>query len=431
MHRLRRELRGDAKSHLPPKRIFVVHGLGGLGKSVFCQIARKVLDPSGQATINLWCREVEGDPQPVSGLLGQFQQAVDAWQLPGWNEFVAESNRHASDPAELLLQLLTWLVTAWERLAPKSVPSHLLLHLDNLESLNQPPGSPQQQAEDENPDTLAPWRDDACRRLWLGFTQIAEKSPGRLLLLASTRYANDDLPPANRFPMPAMPPDAIERMMDWFPGLNCLSRFTRARLLPELSGHPFAVRELATLVEDKRKKLRAPLPPPTDAAGAETEWRELIAPVLAACHGKLKEHLLFEQVWRQVLLPGDRRLLARLTVLRRPADDAAVQALASGLPDSAFPRLQDTGLLTEHREPQTPPRFDVHPHVARQAEPLGGGGLGGRAEGRHPLGGGVLCPPGANQRRCCRLLGRRPLPVGRRSSGRRLRFSGAVRATLP
>lgn len=179
-----------------------------------------------------------------------------------------------------------------------------------------------------------------------------------------------------------MPADAVERMMDWFPSLHGLSRFTRARLLPELSGHPFAVRELATLVQDRRKRRRTPLPAPRTAAEAETEWRELIAPALAACHGRLKAHLLFGQVWEHVLLPTDRRLLVRLTVLRRPADEAAVRALAEGLPGTAFDRLLDTGLLTEHLEPRQPPRFDIHPHVARLAEPLAGAEwAAGRAEG--------------------------------------------------
>jgi len=388
LHRLRRELRGDPGRGIPAKAVFVVHGLGGLGKSVLCQIARRVLDPSGRATLNLWCREVEERPLPVSGLLEQFLEGVDAWKLPGWSEFAARAEKQTADAAELLPSLIKELVTNREKYWPKSAPDRLLLHLDNLESLCRPPGSPKEQAEDDNPDTLAPWRDDACRRLWQGLVQLAEQSAGRLLLLASTRYCNEDIAPADRFPFPPMPRDAVERMMDWFPSLHALSRFSRARLLPELSGHPFAVRELATLVGERRKKRRTPLPPPKNAAEAETEWRELIAPLLGErpdqLSGKLKEHLLFEQVWRQVLLPADHRLLVRLTILCRPADEAAVKALAAGLPDTAFPRLLDTGLLTEHLDPRQPPRFDVHPHVARLAEPLAGANWPvWRAEGTH------------------------------------------------
>lgn len=305
------EFRRRYEDPVDPHYVHVVHGLGGLGKSVFCQIARRLWDRDGRATINLWCYEVERHPLPVSGLLEQLLQQVDAWQLPGWEREVRMAQTQTADSPGLLLRLLAWLVQAWPRPGPRDAPSHVVVHLDNLESLICPPGTPREQAEDDDPAAIAPWRDGQCQRFWKGLTQLASNSGGRLLVLASTRYTNDDIRPADRFPFGPMPRDAMLRMMDWLPSLRRLSRHARDRLVPELAGHPFVAVHLATLVQAELERYEADHGPPalvTNEVAATEEWREFIEPLLVRCHGRLREHLLFDAVWRDVLREPERVL---------------------------------------------------------------------------------------------------------------------------
>jgi hypothetical protein len=57
--------------------------------------------------------------------------------------------------------------------------------------------------------------------LWKGLLSIQRESPGRLALLASSRYRHPDFGAVVAFD--SLPADALWRMLLWFPSLRRLS----------------------------------------------------------------------------------------------------------------------------------------------------------------------------------------------------------------
>lgn len=175
-----------------------------------------------------------------------------------------------------------------------------------------------------------------------------------------------------------MAEDPILRMLEWFPALGRLSPWTRARLVPLLHGHPRAVEFLDGFVHAEMERWEndhGPLSEARDPKEAEEEWQRFVQPVLEATQQKLRDDLLFDALWERVLRPLDRRLLVRISILRRPARRGLVLALAEA-PDQGRDshRLRDTGLLVEDvlRDAQgrTESVFAVHPLVAEFARRL-------------------------------------------------------------
>jgi hypothetical protein len=109
----------------------------------------------------------------------------------------------------------------------------LVVYLDNLESLQSGPASGE-------PDAFAAWREDGCAALWRGLRDLLGRYPGRLAVLASSRYRNRDFVGAVT-PFRRLPNDALWRMLRWFPSLRRLAEESRAGLVDRLAGHPRAV----------------------------------------------------------------------------------------------------------------------------------------------------------------------------------------------
>ena len=112
--------------------------------------------------------------------------------------------------------------------------------------------------------------------------------------------------------------------MGWFDGLRLLSTEARARLVGRLAGHPRAVEYAADLIqkalEDWEDTHGRPwqLPDPPTAADLEREWSELVEPALPRVEAKLWDNLLLAAIWDRVLDDRARRMLFRMTHLRRP-----------------------------------------------------------------------------------------------------------------
>jgi len=359
LHRLRRELREGRQLH-------VVQGLGGLGKSAFCQEALKLYRRQGHLPLSLWCAEVEDETAPAAALAQQFGElAQRLFGAAQWAGIVQQVDRlpGADEPAVRIQSFLSVLLQASE--AP------LVLYLDNLESLMRLP------EERDDAAAEAPWRDDACRALWHGLVELAQNTD-RLALLASCRYRHPDFR-RHLFPFPTLSDDAIFRMMGWFDALRRLSVWSRARLVGQVAGHPRSVEFLEPLLADHGADLRereGEPPPVVDEEGAEAEWERWVAPVLPKLEGKLSENLLFEAVWNRLLGEREQRLLVRLTVLRRPAPWPLAEALADpGLDEearrAALRRLLAASLLVEYRDRQPEGgetvALEVHPTVAALA----------------------------------------------------------------
>ena len=363
LHTLRRRLREG-------KNTLVVQGLGGLGKSVYCWKALALYAERRYLPLPLWCAATEDAPDPAQALLAQFNTIIRPLVGPKWDELAESAARQMPEPAARLATLLNLLVS--QEQAPP-----VALYLDNLESLMRRPDR-----EDYQPDTIGEWRTPGYRAVWTALADLAARHPERLALLASCRYRHPDFPRADLLPFPPMPDDTIFRMLEWFPALGRLSSRTRARLVPLLQGHPRAVEFLDgfVLAEQQRwEQDEGPLPAVLDEEAAGKEWERFVAPVLEATRQKLREDLLFDALWRRVLRPVDRRLLVRLTVLRRPAERDLARALADPAENGRdLQRLRDSGLLEEEIERdaqghERTRRLEVHAVVAGFARTLAAG----------------------------------------------------------
>ena len=360
LHELRRRLR-DGHNRL------VVQGLGGLGKSVYCWKALALYAERRYQPLALWCAAVEDAPDRAEALLQQFIASVGPLAGAQWDDLVEDAARQFPSPAQRLGALLDML------LGQQQAPP-LALYLDNLESLMRRPDR-----DDYQPDTIGEWHSEECRAVWRVLAALAARHPGRLALLASCRYRHPDFPRADLLPFPPMPDDTVFRMIEWFPALGRLSRWTQARLVPRLQGHPRAVEFLDGFVSDeiaRWEKDQGEQTPAATEAEAEQEWQRLVEPVLEATQQKLREDLLFDALWQRVLGVPERRLLVQMTALRRPAEMEMALALAD--PNERgrdLQRLRDTGLIEEEVERdatgrEIARRFEVHAVVAAFAKPL-------------------------------------------------------------
>jgi hypothetical protein len=336
MHALRRDLRQGRHRH-------VVQGAGGLGKSAFCAEALKVYDRLGWQPFAVWCIDVEGAPNPVAGLVSHIEAAGTALCGDNWPGVLAVYEQAAARDEQPrtssghLLFLLERLLAAQ--------PRNLVLYLDNLESLQTGP------RETEGGD-FAEWRDADCAGLWKGLVRIQRERPGRLAVLASTRYRHTDFGAVVAFD--ALPADALWRMLLWFPSLRRLSEESRARLIERLAGHPRAVEFLDALIEEaigQWESENGPFSP--GCLPADSEQTQLIDQLLSVLDEQLSENLLFGALWDRVLEDPARHLLVRAGVLRRPGDRGLLIALAGDGREKAVGRLVKTGLLTEIREPKS------------------------------------------------------------------------------
>jgi tetratricopeptide (TPR) repeat protein len=360
LHDLRRRLRDGANVH-------VVQGLGGLGKSVFCYKALKLLAESGYVVhLPLWCAAVEKEERAADLL---YQQLVDELRKRGFGSglegLLQQLDRipDAGDRAATLLRLVAEVV---------GVPP-VAVYVDNLESLMRRPDE-----EDYDANAVAEWRDDNCRAFWNKLARVAREHPHRLALLASCRYRHGDFRAAETFPFTSMSDQMVFRMLEWFPALGRLSVRTHVRLAPELRGHPRSVEFLDGLVSAEIERWEAdegPLRPALGKEEAGEEWERFIGPVMQATRERLREDLLFDALWEKALRPPERRLLVRMTVLRRPADRDFVRALSE--PDEKgrdFRRLLESGLIEVEAEldelKRTIHLFSVHPVVADFARQL-------------------------------------------------------------
>jgi tetratricopeptide (TPR) repeat protein len=265
-----------------------------------------------------------------------------------------------------------------------------VVYLDNLESLLVGPRDLKadvkraEGASGEAPseqDAFASWRSEALRRIW-GRLYGAARDTDKLYLVASCRYRNADFE-GDTLPVSPLPADALYRLMGWFPGLRQLAGQTRARLVERLAGHPRAVEFANDLIEDALRRWEDrhgvwQLPARPDAKDLEREWQDLVEPALPKVREKLWGDLLLAAIWERVLDDRARRMLYRMTWLRRPWGWDLIAQL--GEPDESLPeaeaaaeRLQRTSLLeqvevvvrVDQDQYRTVRRYTLHPAAAQ------------------------------------------------------------------
>ena len=352
----RRELHTFRRAYRDGKRAFVFQGLGGLGKSA---LAFKALPMLAQdcPTLAIWCQEVEdveNQAQELTNRLSDFGQSLFGGQ---WIDVVQTADRsaEATQPQRFGFFLNTIV----------SLLKHLVIYLDNMESLLKGP-------DNQDSEAFGKWRSPEVEAIW---KTLKEMSGNKLSVVASCRYRNPAFN-ADIIPVPEMPDNDIFRMMGWFHGLRRLSVVNRARLVTQLHGHPRAVEFLEDLIDKALKDWKewhGDWITPTEDDGIEQEWEKLISPALPVVEEKLRQNLLLDAIWRNVLDDLCRRMLFRMTVLVRPwdvemmtqlgepgEDEAAAKATAS--------RLRETSLLGQVQERLSGgwvTRFQIHPMTAR------------------------------------------------------------------
>ncbi len=362
LHRLRqRTRRGD--------RVFVLQGLGGLGKSTLAVHMLPLLESSKESHCLLWCQDAEKHTEganPVAeALVGQLSEFARKHFGLDWEGVVQHVDRAAGDdPARRFASFLQALLAKLPR---------LVIYLDNLESLLIGPDDPR----NDDPAAFGTWRSPALATLWSTLKGYAEATD-RLFVVASCRYISDDFGDA-LIPVNLLPDDAVFRMMEWFPALRRLSVPSRRELVDRLDGHPRAVEFANDLIQDALSRWGKRygewrLPDRPTREDVAKEWEKLVEPTLPKVQQKLRDNLLFDAIWDHVLDDRARRMLFRMTLLRRPWEWDLMLVL--GEPDeppdvaeATAERLRSTSLLEQVNLPvmrseelaRLVPHFTLHP----------------------------------------------------------------------
>ena len=343
----RRELHDLRRRARKGERVFVIQGLGGLGKSTLALRMVHVILHAGDDLCTLWCQDAEKEMTPgglAEALVGQLLKFCRARFGSAWEQIVQQVDVVAGDdPALRFAYFLDALLRNVDR---------LVLYLDNLESLLV--GPPDDGSGPPDPAAFGTWHEPALGSIWSHLRRVAEDGD-QLTLVATCRYRNTDFRPGYLIPVSPLPPAALFRLMGWFDGLRRLSSTSRARLLGRLDGHPRAVEFTDDLIRhalDQWEEDHGPwrLPDSPDGAALADEWDRLVAPALPEVQAKLWDDLLLSRIWHHVLDDRARAMLHRITLLRRPWEWELAAHL--GEPDetpaeaeATARRLRNTSLL--------------------------------------------------------------------------------------
>lgn len=340
LHQLRRRRkRGD--------RVFVLQGLGGLGKTTLAgQLLPMLADEVH--TVTLWCRRTEGEQDQAEALVRQLLAYARARFGSGFEQVVSQVDRVVGEDSIRRFATFLQVVLAQDQGTP------LVVYLDNLESLLQ--GADQVSLTDaSDSETFGDWRSKELRDFWRMLIHLSGAVED-LYVVASCRYRNADLA-VGLLPVSPLADGDLFRLMAWFPALRRLSTGTRARLARKLAGHPRGVEFMEDLVAAAIQKWEEAqgewsAPGPGDEPGMERERDRLIAPILPRVEDRIWSDLLLAAIWERVLDERARRMLFRITLLRRPWEDGLIVHLGepeegSDLAHCTAEALAGTSLLEQ------------------------------------------------------------------------------------
>ncbi len=310
----RRDLAMLRQRHIKGRRIFVLHGLGGIGKTALAVNLIPKLGIKPESIILLDAARADQADDPVQDLWEQLSLQVQQ-AFPGLLETVLEKRKKTQDPLSLLGAVLHTVKKPW------------LIYLDNAESL-------QVKVESEEGE-LGTWGSPGIARWWAMASKEAVHG-GTLTLMATTRYFFPGLDRKHGWQVGVLRSADIARMMRWFQFLRKIPHDHIDQVVQWLNGHARALVYLEGLLNE----IFDPLTPDDEITG--DQWKAAIKEALPGTEARLiNEDLMLSHIWKR-LDSKARKHLQALTSLRRPVPPDAVKILGD-----QTRRLENLGLITK------------------------------------------------------------------------------------
>ncbi|MCP4690747.1 MAG: CHAT domain-containing protein, partial [Desulfobacterales bacterium] len=210
----RKDLAMLRRRHIQGRRIFVLHGLGGVGKTALAVNLIPKLNAPPERIIMLDAARADNAADPVQDLWEQMTDPL-AKAFPDLLANVLETHKENQDPLALLRAVIDAVKKPW------------LIYLDNAESL-------QTKVESEAGD-LGAWASPGMAQWWRIVSSGAVHG-GPLTLAATTRYLWEGLDRLDSRQVGVLRPADIARMMRWLPCLRRMPHARKKRMVQWLNG---------------------------------------------------------------------------------------------------------------------------------------------------------------------------------------------------
>lgn len=300
------------------ERLIVLHGLAGSGKTALAghlMTRRLGLSPDPAGALLLRVSSPDETPEPLLELRLRAEEHGQRHAIAGWAERIAELRERFPAPAAGFAAT----VRALQAARPP-----LTLCVDGVDALQVGPGTGVEPGL---------WRPGGAE--W--WREIEKLASDGILVLATTRYANADLPFQSHVGVPPLSPSDAFRMMAFFVELAALAPDQRRRLAAWSDGHPYTIRVLDEAIRDQVK---------SHGLGWEAtdSWKELVEPALSRVAEAGRREMRLDALWAD--LPETAREHARrIGASRNPLPLQEVDRLGEerGL-------LIRSGLLVRYRQ---------------------------------------------------------------------------------